>query len=90
MFDFFILFTMYHVYILYSEKLDMYYIGSTGNLEDRLKRHNQGRSKFTKPGVPWRLVYKKEYPTKSEAYRAELHIKSQKSRKYIESLIDEN
>ena len=80
---------MFYVYILYSEKLDIYYTGSTSSLEDRLKRHNQGRSKFTKSGVPWKLIYQKEYPTKSDAYKAELRIKSQKNRKFLEGLINE-
>ena len=78
---------MFYNYILFSEKLNIYYVGSTGNLEDRLKRHNTGRSKFTKRGIPWKLVYQKQYLTKSEAYKAELYIKSQKSKKYIENLI---
>ena len=78
---------MFVTYILYSVTLDVYYVGSTGNLDDRLKRHNSGRSTFTKPGVPWKLVYQKEYETKMEANRAELYIKSQKSRRYIENLI---
>ena len=78
---------MCFVYILFSKKLNMYYVGSTSNLEDRLIRHNSGRSKFTKPGVPWELVYKKAYDTKSDSMKAELYIKSQKSRIYIENLI---
>ncbi len=78
---------MFYNYILFSEKLNIYYVGSTGNLEDRLKRHNTGRSNFTKRGIPWKLVYQKQYLTKSEAYKAELYIKSQKSKKYIENLI---
>jgi putative endonuclease len=78
---------MFITYILYSEKLNSYYVGSTGNLIDRLIRHNSGRSTYTKRGIPWIVVYKKEYETKSEAYQTELYIKSQKSRKYIEDLI---
>ena len=78
---------MHVTYILYSKTIDSYYIGSTSNIEDRLKRHNSGRSTYTKRGIPWTIVYRKEYETKSEAYRAELYIKSQKSRKYIEVLI---
>lgn len=78
---------MHTVYILLSEKLNIYYVGSTANMEDRIKRHNQGRSKFTKTGVPWKIVYQKQYETKGEAYRAELYIKSKKSRIYIEQLI---
>jgi putative endonuclease len=77
---------MFITYILYSEKSNRYYVGSTGNLEDRLKRHNTGRSTFTKRGIPWKIVYQKEYNSKSEAYQAELFIKSQKSRKFIEDI----
>ncbi len=78
---------MHYCYILYSEKLDSYYVGSTSNLGDRLKRHNSGRSIYTKKGMPWIVVYTKEYSTKAEAYQAEMYIKAQKSRKYIEQLI---
>jgi len=79
---------MFTVYILFSENTDTYYVGSTGNLADRLKRHNAGRSNYTKRGIPWKVVYQKEYTTKAEAYQAELYIKAQKSRKYIEKLLD--
>ena len=41
---------MFHVYILLSEKTGKFYIGSTGNLEDRLSRHTTGRSKATFSG----------------------------------------
>ena len=78
---------MAFTYILFSARINTYYVGSTQDLAERLKRHNSGRSAYTKRGVPWILIYKKEYPTKSEAYQAELYIKFQKSRKYIEELI---
>ncbi|HPO55636.1 MAG TPA: GIY-YIG nuclease family protein [Ignavibacteriaceae bacterium] len=58
----------YFVYIIYSSKYDLYYIGSTSNIEDRLKRHNTNRSTFTKGKGPWVLVAHKEFPAKSEAY----------------------
>jgi putative endonuclease len=77
---------MFYTYILYSKSRDIYYVGSTGNLNDRIKRHNSGRSTYTKRGIPWILVYQKQYHTKSDAYQAELYIKSQKSRKYLEDL----
>ena len=72
---------MAFVYILFSDRINSYYVGSTNDLAERLKRHNSGRSTFTKRGIPWLLIYKKKYSTKSEAYQAELYIKSQKSRK---------
>jgi putative endonuclease len=59
----------YYLYILYSQSVDKYYIGSTGNLSDRLERHNSGRSKYTKSGLPWELKYSEEYETRSDAYK---------------------
>ncbi|MFZ4456243.1 MAG: GIY-YIG nuclease family protein [Bacteroidales bacterium] len=63
---------MYSTYILYSEKTNRFYIGSTGNLEERLSRHNRGRSIYTRTGIPRKLVYQEQFETKSEAYHREL------------------
>ena len=78
---------MFIVYILYSKSLDRYYTGHTANIKNRLLRHNNGRSKATKTGVPWIIVYSEMFNTKSGAYKRELDIKSKKSRAYIETLI---
>ncbi len=43
----------YFVYILYSEKLDIFYRGQTNNVENRFFRHNAGLVESTKHGVPW-------------------------------------
>ncbi len=72
---------------MYSEIKDRYYIGSTENLERRLERHNQGATKSTKNGRPWKIVYTEEYKTKSEAIIRELYIKRMKSKVFIEKLI---
>ena len=78
---------MWFIYILYSNKLDRYYTGSTDDLEWRLERHNSGWGRYTKKGIPWKLVYNEEYFTKTEALKREREIKKMKSRKYIEELI---
>ena len=75
-------------YILYSEKLDKYYIGACINLDRRFYEHNVGHSKFTKPGIPWKLVFKEEFETLMEAKHYELDLKKKKSRKFIEVLIE--
>ncbi len=74
-------------YILHSLKIDRYYIGSTDNLEWRLERHNLGWGRYTKKGIPWKLVYYESCQTKTEALKKENEIKRMKSRKYIEELI---
>ena len=78
---------MFQLYILQSEITNKFYIGSTGNLEDRLIRHNSGRSKATANGKPWKLFYSEEFQTRSEAYRREMEIKSWKSHERIAQLV---
>ncbi|OOG78654.1 hypothetical protein B0E43_00790 [Algoriphagus sp. A40] len=75
------------VYILYSKKLNKFYIGACKELDRRLYEHNIGHSKFTSTGVPWNLVYREEYQDLITAKKRELEIKKKKSRIYIESLI---
>jgi putative endonuclease len=75
------------IYILYSEKLNKYYIGACIDIERRLYEHNIGHSKFTSIGVPWLMKYTEEFETMQEAKKKELYIKKMKSRKYIEGLI---
>jgi putative endonuclease len=78
---------MFIVYILFSSKVDQYYVGHTQNIEDRLSRHNSGRSLSTKKGKPWNLVYTETFETRSEAMLREKAIKKMKSRTYLEQLI---
>ncbi len=78
---------MPHLYILYSEKLDKYYVGACTDLDRRLYEHNIGHSKFTSTGVPWKLMYSELFSTLIEAKQRELKIKKMKSRKYIMGLI---
>ena len=80
--------SMYSVYILYSESRKKYYIGSTGELQRRVSQHNSSRYGFTAVGRPWRLVYSAEYLTKTEALRREHYLKSMKSSRFIENLIN--
>ena len=74
-------------YILYSSKLDKYYVGACIDIDRRLYEHNIGHSKFTSTGMPWELKFTKEFETLQEAKVFEQKIKKMKSRKYIEGLI---
>ena len=78
---------MFYTYILYSPKIDQYYIGHTGDLKDRLRRHNSGYSKATKSGIPWEVVYSETYDSRSEAVRREVQLKAMKNREYLSELI---
>jgi putative endonuclease len=80
---------MFYCYILYSEKLDKYYIGSTHNLNGRLQRHNTSNHGFSSIGKPWILKYYESFETKPEALQRELQLKKWKSRKALEDLLNQ-
>ena len=77
---------MWFIYIL--ECTDgSFYIGSTNNIEQRFKNHIAGKgAKYTKSHKPVRIIYKKEFLTKSEAFKREWELKKF-SRKQKEQLI---
>ena len=77
----------YFVYVICSIKDGSYYVGSTQDLKDRLERHNQGRTKYTKTKRPWELVYYEKYPNRSSAVKREQEIKRHKRKAFIEALV---
>lgn len=79
---------MFSVYILYSEKLDRFYIGTTDNIEHRLNEHNSELKPeaFTLRGRPWTVFLVIENLESKQAYLIEQHIKQMKSSTYIKNL----
>ncbi len=77
----------YYVYILRSEKDGSFYIGHTADLDERIQRHNHGKSLYTKAKVPWKLIYREEFHSRSEAMKREQEIKRKKNRAYIDYLV---
>ena len=78
---------MFCCYILYSEKIDKYYIGSTSNIEGRLYRHNTSGKGFTSTGKPWVIKYFEGFETKRQAIQREMQLKKWKDRHKLEELI---
>ena len=70
----------YFIYVLKSELTGSSYVGHTSDLEKRLIEHNNNKSLSTRGKKPWRLVYKEEYTTRSEAASREKYFKSIKGR----------
>jgi putative endonuclease len=80
---------MYYTYIIKSISKDLYYIGQTNNLEDRIYRHNHNRNKYTKGKGPWKLVFSKTFECRSDAVQLEQKLKSFRNISYLERWIDE-
>ena len=77
----------FHVYILRcsDEKL---YVGSTGDLSQRLAYHREGQSRWTASRRPVELVYLEGCETLAQARQRERSLKNGRTRrKKIEQLI---
>jgi putative endonuclease len=73
----------FYTYILFSDKLQKFYIGSTQNLELRIDYHNNGLVKFTSKGTPWRLIWSMSFETRSEAVQKETKIKKRGAKRFL-------
>ena len=80
---------MYYTYILRSLKDKRLYIGSTRDLEKRIKAHNSGKVRSTKSRRPFELIYYEEFDSYTEARVRENFLKSGAGRGWIrENIID--
>lgn len=65
----------YYTYLLLTEN-NSFYCGYTDDVEKRFKAHLEGRgAKYTRANKPVKVVYQKEFATKSEAMKEEFRIK---------------
>ena len=79
---------MYCVYIIYSQKLNRFYIGTSNDFRKRLDEHNslEHPNAYTARGIPWVPFLIIENLSSALAYAIEKHIKSMKSSAYIKNL----
>ena len=78
---------MYYVYVLRSEKVGKFYIGSTSDVNARLDFHNSGKQRSTRHRIPFKIVYTEKYVDKSDAIKREKQIKSYKGGEAFKRLI---
>lgn len=67
---------MYFVYLIKSKSNNTKtYIGLTKDLDRRIKEHNEGKSKYTKSNLPWKLEVYIAFYTKEKAGNFEKYLK---------------
>ena len=81
---------MWYLYILFSEKLNKYYIGISQNPDRRLEYHNSIEKGWTRTGIPWVLKYKHSFQDRTIAQYWEKKVKAQKRRDIIKLIISGN
>ena len=78
---------MAFVYILYSKKLDRFYVGSCLDLDARVKEHlNKKYLGFTSNANDWELFVSISDLQYKQARKIEEYVKKMKSKTYIKNL----
>ena len=67
---------MYTIYAISSIDKNYIYVGLTSDLNARIKRHNKGYEKTTKPYKPFVLIYSESADNRIEARKREKYWKS--------------
>jgi len=64
-----------------------YYVGYTGNLVDRINKHNEGKVDSTKNRIPLELVYWEGCLNQQDATAREKYLKTAWGKRYIKTRI---
>jgi len=59
------------------------YVGSTEDVDGRVKSHNAGKVKSTKGYRPWQLLGYEEHSTRSEAVKRERFLKNHQQKEIL-------
>ena len=80
---------MASVYILYSKKLDRFYVGSCKDLSFRIDQHlkKEFAESFTTSAEDWELYLSIDELTYEQARLIEVHLKKMKSKTYVQNLL---
>jgi putative endonuclease len=78
---------MYYVYVIRSIPYGNLYKGFCSDLENRLAEHNSGKTKSTKPFLPWKIVYYDICDTLDEAISRERYFKTAAGRRFLKKVI---
>jgi predicted GIY-YIG superfamily endonuclease len=80
---------MWSVYVLKSLKDLILYVGMSKDVEQRLRHHNAGKSKFTSGHKPWQLIYvENNFQSATDARLREKYFKSAAGKKFLQKKIE--
>ena len=73
----------YYVYVLQSDKDNLWYTGYTSDIKNRLQLHNDGKVESTKDRRPLKLIYFEVCLNQQDATRREKYLKSGNGKIYL-------
>ena len=77
---------MYYVYSMLSLTKNYIYVGISDNPERRIKQHNLGYNKTTKPYKPFSVLMIEKYKTRTEARVREKYLKSGIGKEFLKTI----
>ncbi|MEO5641808.1 MAG: GIY-YIG nuclease family protein [Bacteroidia bacterium] len=77
----------YCVYILFSQKDHLLYTGFTTNIDERVRNHNDGRTKSTAPRRPLDLIFCEFYLFEEDARKREMYFKTTAGKKAVKLML---
>ena len=75
------------VYILFSHKDHLLYTGFTTNIVERIKNHNDGKTKSTAPRRPLELIFCEFYLFEADARKREMYFKTTAGKKAVKLML---
>jgi putative endonuclease len=79
----------YCVYVLFSEKDCLLYIGFSGDLANRIERHHSGGVTSTAPRRPLKLIFCEHYLYKEDALNREAYFKTTMGKKALKLMLSD-
>ncbi|MDO8583258.1 MAG: GIY-YIG nuclease family protein [bacterium] len=79
---------MYYFYILQSLKNTKLYLGQTKDLKARIKSHNNGENKATKPNIPYELIFYSAFKNEKDAINSEQYFKTTAGWKRLHKMLE--
>ena len=78
---------MVTVYVVESLTDQTWYVGMALNVNNRLREHNSGKSRYTKGHRPWKIVYTEVHPNWQAARVREKYFKTAAGKNWIRKKI---
>jgi putative endonuclease len=79
---------MYYFYILRSLKNGKLYLGFSPDLKARIKSHNKGENKATKPNIPYELIFYSAFKNEKDAINSEQYFKTTAGWKRLHRMLE--
>ncbi|GCC51606.1 endonuclease [Chryseotalea sanaruensis] len=77
---------MFFVYALKSLSRAYIYVGLTNDVDRRVGEHNTGQNRTTKAYRPFDVVFVESFPTRVEARKREIYLKSGIGKEFLKNL----